>query len=181
MATRRGTLRKLSYALVAFLAAGCLVSGVVTIAAEGRDSEFNPWVVGFGGSLAFVFCAGQTAQAGWLLWRSWLLRLFGRDTWALLVDKAARSDADQTTFWTAHVVIDDLRHSIDTGLSDPGPVGEPLRVRWHAASGQVELAHRAAAVNVLVRDLLMPVVVLVLAVFTAAIGYGLFRVAASLL
>ena len=180
MATRHGAFRKLSYALVAFLVTGCLVAGAVTIAAEGRDSDFNPWVVGFGGTLAFVVCARLTSQAVWLLFRSWQLRIFGRDTWAMLVDKAARSDADNTTFWTAHVAVDDVRRGIDTGLLDPGPVGEPLRVRWHPASGQVELAHRAGAVSVLVRDLLLPIVVLVLAALTAGIGYGLLSGAVEL-
>jgi hypothetical protein len=39
-------MRVVGYAVVAFLLAGCLVSGAVTIVAQGRDSTFNPWVVG---------------------------------------------------------------------------------------------------------------------------------------
>src|SRR5690349_9298895 len=114
---------RFGYGVVAFLLAGCLVSGVVTVVSQGRDSTFNPWVVGFGGTLLFVVCAGQTVLTARMIWRSWRLRLFGTDTWAVLTGKDYRWDSDQTTFWTAHVEGAGFTHAIDTGLRDPGPVG----------------------------------------------------------
>jgi len=181
MARRRSPLRALSSAVVGFLVAGCLTAGVVTIVSDGRDSRFNPWVVGFGGTLVFVICAGQTALAGREIWRSWQLRLFGEETWAILIDKEYRLDSDLTAFWKAHVTVADFRHTIDTGTQDPGPVGEPLRVRRHAASGQVELVRAYGVFATVMREVGLPFGLLVLAAFTAGIGYLLVRGALGLL
>ena len=174
MQRHRGPLRWLGYAVLAFLVAGTLLAGAVTLAVEGRDSTFNPWVVGFGGSLLFVVCAGQTGLAARALWRSWQLRLFGERTWVVLTAKEYKLDEDNTQFWTAHVAGADFRHTIGTGLYDPGPVGGRILVRRHAPSDQVDLVPRSA-VAALLGDLMLPVILLVLAAFTAAIGYGLVR------
>jgi hypothetical protein len=164
--------------LVGFLAAGCLVSGVVTLARDGRDSEFNPWVVGFGGSLAFVVCAWMTALSARELRRAWQLRLFGDDTWAVLADKEYRLDGDSDIRWTAYVEGPFFREPVDTGLLDPGPVGEHVLVRRHTGSGQVELtAARPGPLG----DVLRIFTLLVLAASTTAIGFGLVRGAGALL
>ena len=181
MEKRHSLPRKVGYAVVAFLLAGCLVSGAVTIVSEGRDSTFNPWVVGFGGTLLFVVSAGQTALAGQMVWRSWRLRLFGTDTWAVLTDKESRTDADDTTFWTAHMRGAGFTQVVDTGSRDPGPVGEPVLVRRHAPSNQVELLPAPAPAGTLIRDVFLPFGLILAAAFTAAIGYGLARGAIDLL
>jgi hypothetical protein len=107
--------------------------------------------------LAFVVFAGHTVLATWTLCRSWLPRLLGGDTSARLVAKDSRWDAD------------------------PGTVGEWLRVRRHAASGQAERVRTHSRVAALIRDIVLPFPLLVTAGITAAIGYGLYRWALGLL
>ena len=60
-------------------------------------------------------------------------------------------------------------------------MGEPVLVRRHAASNQVELRPAAAPVGTLVRDLVLPFGLVLVAGITAAIGYGLLRGAIDLL
>ena len=79
------------------------------------------------------------------------------------------------------MTISDIRHTIDTGVRDPGPVGEPLRVRRHAASRQIELVRTSGAVAAVISDTLLPFAVLVMAALTAGIGYGLICGALNLL
>ncbi len=181
MKRRLGRPQKAGYALVALLLTGFLVSVAVTIASEGRDSTLNPWVAGFGGTLIFVVSAGQTALAALMVWRSWQLRLLGTDTWAVLADKEYRSDADNTTFWTAHLQGAGFTHVIDTALRDPGPVGERVLVRRHAPSNQVELLPAPAPIGTLVRDVVLPFGLILAAAVTAAIGYWLLHGAIDLL
>ena len=178
---RRNPLHILSYAVVGFLLAGLLVSVAVMVAAEERPSTFSPWVVGFGGTLAFVVFAGHTVLATWTLCQSWLLRLFGEDTWAVLTAKDSRWDSDSTRFWTAYVAGDGFCHTIDTATADPGTVGGWLRVRRHAASGQVELVKTYGRGAALIRDIVIPLGLAVSAGITVAIGYGLYRWALGLL
>lgn len=171
MERRRSPLRVLAYGVVGFLLAGCLISGAVEIAADGRRSEFTPGVIGFGGTLFFVIVAGQAVMAARLFWREGQLQLFGEETSALLIDKKSWYDSDNTAFWTAHVEGPGFRQVVDTGMYDPGPVGEPVRVLWHAGSGQVSvIARRPGPAVVLLRQLWQLVAVLVLSAFATLIG-----------
>lgn len=180
MARRLGLSRGIGYALMAFLLAGCLVSGAVTIMSEGRNSTVNPWVVGFGGSFLFVVIAVQAVTTALSVGRSWLLRLFGEDQWAMLTDKTCRTDSEDT-LWTAHVEGAGFRQAVYTGPWDPGPVGQPVRVRRHAASNQVRLLPVPAPAGTLIADILIPVGLILVAAVEAAIGYGLVRGAIEVL
>ncbi|NLU80953.1 hypothetical protein HCA58_21880 [Micromonospora sp. HNM0581] len=137
-----------------------------------RDSDTDRWLIGVGGSLLFLIGVWQTAQAVLMLWRSWQLRLFGEDTWAVLTDKVGRYDAESNTLWTAHVEGPDFTCTIDNGVWNPGRVGERVLVRRHLPSGQIELLPRPAPVGTLIRDIVGPFVLVVVASAFTGIGFG---------
>ncbi|HLL66637.1 MAG TPA: hypothetical protein VK453_12970 [Micromonosporaceae bacterium] len=116
------------------LFAGFIGSVVVTVAIEGRASDFNPWVVGFGGTFLFFITAAYTVLNALDSWRAWQLRLFGVNTWAVLIDTQARSHGDDMVVWTATVQGADFTNVIENGFHDPGKLGDRVPVRRHAAS-----------------------------------------------
>lgn len=166
MERRRSRPRTIGYALAAVVFAG-----VVTRLAT-RDSGADRWLIGAGGGLFLLVGVWQTAQSVRMIWRSWQLRLFGEDVWAVLTDKEGRDDADSTTFWTAYVEGPGFTCVIDTGVWDPGRVGEPVLVRRHAPSGQAELRPAPAPVGRLIRDIVGPFALVLVAGVLAGIGFG---------
>ena len=166
MERRRSLTRMIGYALTAVV-----LAGVVTRLAT-RDSGADRWLIGVGGSLVFLIGVRQTAQGVLAIWRSWQLRLFGADAWAVLTDKEGRDDADATTFWTAHVVGPGFACAIDNGTWDPGRVGERVLVRRHVPSGQAELRPARAPAGALIRDVAGPFVLVLVAGALAGIGFG---------
>ena len=166
MERRRSRPRMIGYALAAVV-----VAGVVTRLAA-RDSGADRWLMGVGGGLLFVIGVWQTVQAVLLIWRSWQLRLFGADAWAVLTGKEGRDDADSNTFWKAQVEGPGFACTIDTGVWDPGRVGERVLVRRHVPSGQAELRPTPAPVGNLIRDIVGPFALVLVAGALAGIGFG---------
>ncbi|MFI5894120.1 hypothetical protein ACIA5D_28865 [Actinoplanes sp. NPDC051513] len=166
MERRRSLPRMLGYALAAMVLAG-VVTRLVT-----RDSGAGRWLIGVGGSLVLLVGVGQTAQGVLMIWRSWQLRLLGEDSWAVLADKQGRDDADSNTFWTAHVEGPGFACAIDNGAWDPGRVGERVLVRRHVASGQAELRPAPAPMGNLIRDIVGPFALVLVAGALAGVGFG---------
>jgi len=166
MERRRSLSRMIGYALAAVL-----VAGVVTRLAA-RDSGADRWLIGVGGSLVFLIGGWQTAQAVLMIWRSWQLRLFGQDAWAVLTGKDGRGDADANTFWTARVQGPGFACTIDNGARDPGPVGDHVLVRRHVPSGQAELRPEPVPVGRLIHDIVGPFALVLVAGALAGIGFG---------
>lgn len=166
MERRRSLPRMIGYALAA------VVFAAVVTRLAARDSDADRWLIGVGGSLFLLIGVWQTAQAVLMIWRSWQLRLFGEDAWAVLTDKQGRDDADSNTFWTAHVEGPGFTCTIDNGARDPGPVNERVLVRRHAPSGQAELRPAPAPVGSLIRDMVGPFALVLVAGALAGIGFG---------
>lgn len=163
---RRSLPRMVGYALATVVFAGVVTRLV------WRDSDADRWLIGVGGSLLFLIGVWQTAQAVLMLWRSWQLRLFGEDAWAVLTDKQGRYNAESITFWTAQVQGPEFTCTIDNGPWDPGRVGERVLVRRHVPSGQTELQPRPAPVGTLIRDIVGPFALVGVAAAFTGIGFG---------
>jgi hypothetical protein len=151
--------------------AAVVLAGVVTRLVS-RDSDADRWLIGIGGSIVLLAGFWQAAQGVHMIWRSWQLRLFGADAWAVLTDKQGRDDADSTTFWTARVEGPGFACTIDNGARDPGRVGERVLVRRHVPSGQTELQPAPAPVGTLIRDVVGPFALVLLAGAFTGIGFG---------
>ena len=157
--------------MIGYALAAVVFAGVVTRLAA-RDSGADRWLIGVGGSLFFLIGVWQTASGVLMIWRSWQLRLFGEDAWAVLTDKEGRDDADSNTFWTAQVEGPGFICTIDNGAWDPGRVGERVLVRRHVPSGQAELRPMPAPVGNLIRDIVGPFALVLVAGALAGIGFG---------
>jgi hypothetical protein len=166
MEKRRGLFGRVGYVLVAVVFAG------VAVRLVSLDSDADRWLIGVGGSFLFLVGVRQTAQTVLMIWRSWQLRLFGEDSWAVLTDKQSRYTVESNTYWTAQVEGPDFRYTIDNGLWNPGRVGERVLVRRHLPSGQIELLPRPAPVGNLIRDIVGPFALVFVAGAFAGIGFG---------
>jgi hypothetical protein len=166
MERRRSLPRLVGYAVAAAVLAG------VVIRLASRDSDADRWLIGVGGSLIVLTGAWQTAHSVLTIWRSWQLRLFGRNEWAVLVDKEGHDDDDSTTFWTARVAGPGFACAVDNGARDPGTVGERVLVRRHVASGRTELRPALAPVGTLIYDIVGPFALLLVAGVLTGIGFG---------
>ncbi|RSM42797.1 hypothetical protein DMB66_54505 [Actinoplanes sp. ATCC 53533] len=166
MERRRSRPRTIGYALATAVAAG------VATRLATRDSDADQWLIGVGGSLFLLIGGWQTAQAVLMIWRSWQLRLFGQDTWAVLTEKDGRDDADSNTFWTARVEGPGFTCTIDNGTWDPGQVGEQVLVRRHIPSGRAELRPTPRPTGKLIRDIVGPFALVLVAGTLAGIGFG---------
>jgi hypothetical protein len=166
MERRRSLPRMTGYALAA-----AVIAGVATRLAA-RDSDADRWLIGVGGSLFLLIGGWQTAQAALMIWRSWQLRLLGQDTWAVLTGKDGHDDADSTTFWTARVEGPGFTCTIDNGTWDPGQVGDHVLVRRHTPSGQAELRPTPSPTGKLIRDVIGPFALVLVAGALTGIGFG---------